>query len=595
MRMRRGAIPITIAFAVVLAAVVLFQIDISSIRDIACDGLYRDAGQCRGERFLDPSPFAIWLPSDLFVWDSIRSGHLPLWERLQGGGYSPMLTFYNGVFHPVRLVSTLTPRGIAPSVFIILSLYAGFLGTYLLARTMSLSEAGALLAAFAFTFSSGLISFAEFSGCLLPVVHLPWILYLLKTRRYALAAIAIALLIISGHPAFIFCAIAAIAGVAIGDAIAARRVAPLIEASSCGVAGALLAAFALLPPYLARGELWSYKTKTYFGSSYGLLHWDKWTTTIWAALVAQPHRWIDADSWYYIGIAALVMAAAGLYRAFRVPHYLTVFALLFLFLCLAYPGDWMAGVADIAPVKYLKSWYVMGEVSFFLAIAIGLGFDELRGGPVRMQWLAAGFACWIILIYGWRAYTVLDPIRLRPLPETEALRFLRSQPDGLRMTGLLGQTHTPNSSRISGIEDIRISQPVLLTRYVDWWTSVDRNVRRHAFPTTRITDELSSPLVAHAGVAYVVENRYASTLTFHTDPDPLKRDRELSPKLASFPLALRTESVEIRRNPAPISARAEFVEGHGTAVVRYPGDHIFIVKFNVYPTICCLLDATWIR
>ena len=139
MHMRRGAIPITIAFAVVLAAVIVFQIDISAIRDIACDGLYRDAGQCRGERFLDPSPFAIWLPSDLFMWDSIRSGHLPLWERLQGGGYSPMLTFYNGVFHPVRLASTLMPRGIAPSAIIILSLCAGFLGTYLCARVMSLA------------------------------------------------------------------------------------------------------------------------------------------------------------------------------------------------------------------------------------------------------------------------------------------------------------------------------------------------------------------------------------------------------------------------------------------------------------------------
>ena len=78
MTMRRGAIPITIAFAVVLAAVIVFQIDISTIRDLWCDGMYRDAGRCAGERFVDPSPFAVWLPSDWFVWDSIRSGHLPL-------------------------------------------------------------------------------------------------------------------------------------------------------------------------------------------------------------------------------------------------------------------------------------------------------------------------------------------------------------------------------------------------------------------------------------------------------------------------------------------------------------------------------------
>ena len=58
-------------------------------RCVACGRLYPPAQ----ERFDDPAPFTLWLPSDWFVWDSIRAGHLPLWDRLQGGGYSPLVTF----------------------------------------------------------------------------------------------------------------------------------------------------------------------------------------------------------------------------------------------------------------------------------------------------------------------------------------------------------------------------------------------------------------------------------------------------------------------------------------------------------------------
>lgn len=123
-----------VVLTIALAVIVLVPVDISPWRDLAGDSLFRDGALPSPPRFRDPSPHRIWLPSDLFVWDSIRSGELPLWERMQGGGYSPVISLYNGVFHPLRWATALVPRSAAPSVLIALALWCAFAGMYLLMR-----------------------------------------------------------------------------------------------------------------------------------------------------------------------------------------------------------------------------------------------------------------------------------------------------------------------------------------------------------------------------------------------------------------------------------------------------------------------------
>ena len=141
----------------------------------------------------------------------------------------------------------------------------------------------------------------------------------------------------------------------------------------------------------------------------------------------------------------------------------------------------------------------MGEVAFLGALAVAIGFDYLLASGPRMRALAVGFALWIVVIDGWRGLRVLDPIPWRDVPETAAIRLLHAEKGAFRITGLWGQTHSPNSSRITGIEDVRTSQPILLRRYVTWWSLVDRDVRRRSYPTTRMTDQLTHPLVASFG------------------------------------------------------------------------------------------------
>src|SRR6185295_18210758 len=79
-----------------------------------------------------------------------------------------------------------------------------------------------------------------------------------------------------------------------------------------------------------------------------------------------------------------------------------------------------------------------------------------------------------------RAHEVLQPRRWREVVCGNVVTSLRSE-GSHRIIGTLGQTHLPNSSRITGIEDIRESTPVWTVRKNRWWEAVDPHVRRNAF------------------------------------------------------------------------------------------------------------------
>src|SRR6185295_14027940 len=98
-----------------------------------------------------------------------------------------------------------------------------------------------------------------------------------------------------------------------------------------------------------------------------------------------------------------------------------------------------------------------------------------------------------------RAHEVLQPRRWREVVRGDVVTSLRSDRSH-RIIGTLGQTHLPNSSRITGIEDIRESTPVWMLRKHLFWQAIDPKIRRFTFPTFRMTDRLDSPLIGDFNV-----------------------------------------------------------------------------------------------
>ncbi len=554
-----GAVVVT---AMVIAVVAAAGIDVSALRDFERDATMRRAPYTEGDRYFDPSGHAVWLSSDLFVWDSVRSFDLPLWNRLQGGGYSSLDAIHEGVFHPLRWLTALTPRRSAPTTLIVLILAAAFTGMYLLVRfEFELSIAAATLAAAAFAFSGVLISMVHFSGAILPLAHIPWIVYFLRRGSAAGVVIALALLFLSGHPLLEACAAMAVGGIAIADAASSRSWRPVIRCAIGGIAGVLIAAPAWLPALLSRSDLWTYKTQTAVGTSYfayGLLEWAAATQAMVLDVFTKNGCCVDFGGFFlYVGLAAVALAVIGIIAVKRMRP---IGILLFIAFLLSVPGPWMVPFRQLRPISFFKPWYLIGAFAFYFALCAGAGFETLWQSTVLRRVVGVALATVVIGTYLMRANEVLRPRILRAEIGGDGLRFLRNDHDTFRILSLWGQTHMPNASRITGIEDVRLLGPILTNRYHLWWQLVDPNVLSRGYPTTRVTDHLESPLVGDFNVKYILESRLAYTGTFRLDLRERSRDTRLSPLLGDLPVVASTPWVEIRRNTRWLRPRAHFAE-----------------------------------
>ena len=558
--MKRFLIGSAAAPAVLLIVVSILHIDVSALRDFERDAVMLHAPTNEVDRYFDPSGHSMWLPSDLFVWDSVRALDLPLWDRLQGGGFSTLNAIHSGVFHPIRWLTALVPRRSAPTALIVLTLWLAFAGMFVLMRAEHSATASAV-AAIAFTFSSVLISMVHFSGAILPLAHIPWIVFFAR-RPGRLSTVglvlSIALLFLSGHPLLEACAAMTAGAVVVADGVAARSSRNLRRFVFASIAGVFIAAPAWLPAILSRSELWTYKTRTAQGASYFVYSFRDWLTALRAMVLDtfDVHGCcIDLGGFYlYVGIAAIALAVVG---ATRLRAMAVLLAIAFL-ACV--PGPWMSPLQRLVPISFFKPWYLIGAFAFFVAMLAGSGFDSLwRGSRVR-RIVAAGLALIVCVTYIARAMEVLRPRIAPEQTATDVIRFLRNDREPFRVFSLWGQTHMPNASRMTRIEDLRLAGPILTLRYHLFWQLIDRDILSRAYPTTRITDVLDSPLVGGFNVKYFIQSRLAPVGSFRVDRDERSRDAALSPRLNDLPVVGRTNWVEVRRNTRGFAPRAHFAE-----------------------------------
>lgn len=491
--------------------------DISARRDLALDVAMRSAdGRLPTPRFADPSPFAVWLSSDLHVHDSIRRGELPLWDRSQGGGYSPLSYFQGGVLHPLRLATAAVPRQSVPSVLILLAVAAQFLGTYLVARNVArCAPVAAIASALVSICGSYFLSLIHYSGALLAFVHTPWLVYafhrwLLRPSRWRWSGIILvaSLLLLSGHPSFIMAAgiCATLFGIV---QLWGRDLRLWLYAALVPVVSVLAAAFATLPFVLAFRIAWSYK---FDHPAYEVLTIGEWIAALSWILFDDGFalRTIDYGAFYaYVGPVAIALAVVGIRRLRKESR--TAVAILagiiggFL---VAVPGPWMSPLASVVPLKFAKGWYLFGVPFFFMTLAVAAGVDQLRSVPARLaRWLPLAAIILLTVPSTSRVMTVFDPAPLHARPlASDATRFLRSQEGVFRITGLGGQLLLPNAGVWSGTEDLRITAPMMSSRYLRWLELADPKGSRFSEATLKQNLEVS-PMLGAFNVAYVLQGK----------------------------------------------------------------------------------------
>src|SRR3989338_1326707 len=92
-------------------------------------------------------------PTKLFLSESLKNGHLPLWNSLITNGY-PQIATINGYFNPLNLIIFfLFPMPLAFNLGFALSFLIIGTFTYLFTRSMGLSKIASLLGAISFSYS----------------------------------------------------------------------------------------------------------------------------------------------------------------------------------------------------------------------------------------------------------------------------------------------------------------------------------------------------------------------------------------------------------------------------------------------------------
>lgn len=96
--------------------------------------------------------YSYFLPQKQFLAESLRAGEWPLWNHRSGFGYPLVAESQTGLFYPPHLLYSLLDFERAYIVLQLAHYILAFLGTWRLARKLTLSQTGALLVATAFVY-----------------------------------------------------------------------------------------------------------------------------------------------------------------------------------------------------------------------------------------------------------------------------------------------------------------------------------------------------------------------------------------------------------------------------------------------------------
>ena len=146
------------------------------------------------------------LPWEMEVRRALRSGHLPLWSDLLDGGSSPWVNPQAGVLSPIANLARWAPIAEALLVALALKILIACQGMWLLARRLGAGRTAAALAGAGSGLGGAIVPWALFPLSS-AVAWIPWVvlagLLLARRptpRRIATDAVAVAFLLLSGHP-----------------------------------------------------------------------------------------------------------------------------------------------------------------------------------------------------------------------------------------------------------------------------------------------------------------------------------------------------------------------------------------------------------
>jgi hypothetical protein len=136
------------------------------------------------------TPLLQFYPWRQFALETIRAGHLPLWNPYLGNGAPLIANYQSALFYPPNWLSLVLPLEYSFSWLVALHLIWAGTGTVTLARALGLRPLGQVVAGLAFGMSQYLVARAWFFSINAAVAWLPWIIWagdqLILDMQYAI-------------------------------------------------------------------------------------------------------------------------------------------------------------------------------------------------------------------------------------------------------------------------------------------------------------------------------------------------------------------------------------------------------------------------
>jgi len=123
------------------------------------------------------TPLLQFYPWRQFALETIRAGHLPLWNPYLGHGAPLMANYQSAIFYPPNWLSLLLPLDYSFSWLVALHLIWAGAGMVTLARALGLRPLGQAVAGLAFGMSQYLVARAGFFSINAAVAWLPWVIW----------------------------------------------------------------------------------------------------------------------------------------------------------------------------------------------------------------------------------------------------------------------------------------------------------------------------------------------------------------------------------------------------------------------------------
>lgn len=458
--------------------------------------------------FNDPTGFAHTVPGNGFVAERISSGELPVWDRMQGGGWSPVVAGASGTLHPFRWGLAWLPPHLATSGLLLVSASLALAGFVMLSRTMGVGLFGAIAVGIAWLLLPHSLAYAQMDFILI-LAFPPWILLAaLCSRRnfdgpFCAQAMGLGLLAASGHPLVILVVgfgMALFLGLL---ATQARDFGIFFRFVLASAFGAALASAALLPFALGLTTEWNYKADTPYGQQFERWSWGDWLS-LWSGVFRlDPGKanHDDMPALLRIPIFMALLVGVALVRGWGDRAVRAAALVTGVFLFLAVRGPWGVWLEKLPILVTIKSNYLLTVPLFYscLLAALALRLPKNTSQRARNSIALASAALLVSSAMMLPRSPYWQPRPSVTLSTPEVLKSNEETP--FRVVAGFGQVLLPNVANLAGFEDIRLVSPLQHRRY-QLYVAISNSLYSDLHPVFSYPVRLDSPLLPMFNVRY---------------------------------------------------------------------------------------------